>query len=282
MESIRTFLNQPWIGSTAGLIGVFVGILGIILYVRSRQRKRLCIQKYALRIIGRGDTEVSEDIEILYQSTVVHRLTKTTVVFWNAGTETIDGNDIVDRDPIRFVFSDESTILRAKIITRTRDVNEASIRLDQEGKNAALLDFEFLDPSDGVRIEFLHTDAKRFPTVNGTVKGVSQGIVDTGGALEDISGPALNMFMYSIVRRQTIILYAALGLGSVIAAAGVLPDAVYEYFGVSAPGEEDDPNALSERVGMIIAGMLYAALGGVVLWMGRRRYPKGLMEFRGQ
>lgn len=275
LQESFNFLNQGWVGSLIGFVGVVIGVLGIFSYKISKSRGRPTIQKHSLRIIGKEDTEVSEDLEILYKGTKVERLTKTTIVFWNDGTETINGSDVVNSDKISFCFSEGERILSSKIISLTREVNNASLIKDQEHGNIVSLAFDFFDPNDGVTIELLHTDKERYPSITGTIKGVPDGIYDAGRYIDDSTQLPIKPFDLIFKNRKRL-MYFALAIGLATFAVGLLPGSVYEYVDALVKTEPNKNGGFPERWFFIVFGGIYASMAAFVLWVGRRKYPKAL------
>ena len=275
MQELFAFLNQGWVGSLIGTIGIVLGVLGIFSYRISKSRSKPTIQKHSLRIIGKEDSEISADLEILYKGIKVERLTKTIIVFWNDGTETINGNDVVDSDKISFRFSEGESILSSKIIAFTREVNNASVIKDQKHEHIAGLTFEFFDPNDGVTIEFLHTDKERYPSITGTIKGVPDGICDAGRYIGESTQLSKTPFDLIFKNRKKL-MYFTLAAGLVTFAIGLLPSSVYEYVDSLMKPDLKETGGVPERWFFIIFGGIYAFMAVFVLWVGRRKYPKAL------
>lgn len=273
LQQLFDIFNQGWVGSLIGFVGIVIGILGIFSYRISKSSGKPTIQKYSLRIIGKEDTEVEDDIEILYKGTKVDRLTKTIIVFWNNGTETIDGKDVVPTDPITFSFSDGEKIISQKIVKSTREVNNPKVSTPVGADNSAVIEFDFLDPNDGFTIEFLHTDTKRYPNYSGTIKGVPSGIYDAGRVIAD-SMPTGKTPFGIIFKSRRKIMYLALIIGLVAFSIGFLPSSIYEY--VDSIVKPSGSSGAFERWFFIIFGATYSSLAAFVLWSGRRKYPRKL------
>lgn len=178
MDALLTFLNQGWVGT---LIGFIFTVIGVYSYKFSKSQGRPVLYKASALLIDKDDPEHGGDVEIRFKGEPIERLTKSIFTLWNDGTETIRREDVVESDKIRFVVSAGERILSAKILSVTREVNGASMILNMDHENLAILDFEFFDPNDGVTVEILHTDEKLFPVLMGTIKGIPRGIKEKGG-----------------------------------------------------------------------------------------------------
>lgn len=272
-QELFNFFNQGWVGSLIGILGAIIGAIGIFSYKFHRSRGKPSIQKYSLRIIGKEDIEVEEDIDILYKGNKVDRLSKTIIVFWNNGTETINGKDIVGTDPILFSFSNNEKILSQKIVKATRDVTKPRLASIVGQDNMANLAFDFLDPNDGFTIEFLHTDSARYPRVSGTIKGIPSGIYDAGRVVADNMQSGKTP-LDIIFKSRKKIMYMALITGIAAFIVGLLPTSFYQH--MDSIINENGKSETYERWLFIIFGVTYSLLAGFMLWTGRRKYPKEL------
>jgi hypothetical protein len=58
-------LNQGWVGSVIGLLGLIVGVAGLYLYFKSKIGPRLACQMRSLRLIAKEEQELPSDVQIL-------------------------------------------------------------------------------------------------------------------------------------------------------------------------------------------------------------------------
>ncbi len=93
----------------ADVIGIFVGIVGIILawvfYVRSKEEVRPCILIERTTLIGKSERLFPESVEIRYNNRSIPELSKVRITFWNAGKKTLNESDIAQSDPIAIRFA---------------------------------------------------------------------------------------------------------------------------------------------------------------------------------
>lgn len=157
MDLLREVLNPGWVSSLIGLLSLAAAV---IIYLASRVGARPVFQRRALRLIGRDDRALPNEVEIRFDGRPVERLTKTHIVFWNSGKVILRGSDIVDLDPLRCDFSDESQVLAVRVLKSSRPTNQFAAKIDSGKLNRILLAFDYLDPGDGVLLEILHTDKK--------------------------------------------------------------------------------------------------------------------------
>ena len=193
---------------------------------------------------------------VTFKGSVVERLTKTILIFWNNGTEVIDGKDIVASDPIEIAFYSGDNILSYRILKRTKDANKVIVDKSWLSDNALLLSLDYLDPNDGVVLEIIHDSEEKYPKITGTIKGLPKGFVDQGEVYENEATKIRK-------RRRMYSLTIAMGLAMLI--IGFVPSDI--FFTTKRPPS----SAL-----FIILGILYAGVPAFLLWFHRGKYPKQL------
>ncbi|WP_430468852.1 hypothetical protein [Vreelandella titanicae] len=275
MQDIFNFFNQGWVGSLIGLVGIMLGALGIFSYKISRSVAKPSYQKTSLLLIGREEDSLPEEVMVTYKGRPVERLTKTTLILWNNGTEVLDGKNIVETDPLIMAFLDGDSILSYKILKQTKDANKIHVEKNNENLSQLKIMFEYLNPNDGLILEILHDSEKRYPKITGSIKGVPKGFLDLGSVYEDkqakIKGPL------GIVLSKTRILFGvtvALGLGLML--FGLLPEGLRQVV-VKFPSDAESVKSIAEQpLFFIVLGGVYAAMPIYFLWSRRKKYPKNL------
>lgn len=261
IDLILGTLTKGWVGSIIGLLGLAAAV---ITYVLTRQRTLLVYRSTGDRLLGLTG-ELPPEITVQFHGQNIPRLTRSLVVIWNAGEKTISRADIALGDPLRIVLPDDSRILSSAVLRASRDVIQFTCEPDANTANEANIHFEFLDAGDGAVLEFLHTSEARHTAIRGTIRGLPKGIR---------SGPILGRRVIrgaiQIPRflSPRLIGWVAIGTGLVITATGLL-----------VPWTELEQSAEKEvRPDLVLAsaGFFYVALGLVLTWLTRRRYPKTL------
>ena len=262
MDFLFQILDRGWVGSTIELVGI---VAAVLLYRASLVKACPVYQRRALRLIGSDESALPPNIEIRFRNQVVERLTKTYIVFWNAGKVTLRGSDIVEDDPVRCEFAPDARVLEASVVKNSRPANKFSIVVDPKCPNCAVLSFDYLDTNDGATIEILHTDQQRYPALKGTVRGVPRGVLDRGRI-----APARRRDLPRYVLRWMPYIMLATGLLSVC--VGIfLPETKLTSLTTNDPAA-----AHSTRWPFIGVGGVYIALPAVYLWIARRRFPTKL------
>lgn len=271
-DSIFNFFNQGWVGSLIGLLGIVLGIVGIFSYKISKSAAKPAYQKTALRLLGREEDNLPEDVTVTYKGLEVQRLTKTTLVVWNNGTEVLDGDAIVERDPLRLEFEEGTNILSYKILKSNRETNEFTVRKCEDKENRLIVNFLYLDPNDGVTIEILHDSKARYPKFKGTIKGHPKCFEDLGGVvlidekISKVGGP-----IGLIYSNMKLFMSVAVFMGIAVVLFGTQPTFLLELLGKNTT---DSPQDI--RWELVIGGASYIILPIIVLLMTREKYPKSL------
>lgn len=164
--------------SHTDVIGVFVGIVGIVLacvfYFRSKEQVKPRIRIENTVLVGKSEHLFPESVEVRYNDEVVPVLCKVRITFWNAGRKTLNRSDVAENDPIAIKFSNpEARVLDIRSVTTTRDVTNA--KADLKG-NHIYLSFDFLDRDDGLALEAFYDSEDAGVVLGGTIKGLREGI----------------------------------------------------------------------------------------------------------
>ena len=170
MEEVTNWLLQNWLAIIAIIIGI---IISTYFYQRGKRTKGLTHTSGDIIIIS-PSAEPHENLKITWEGHNIPRVTKTTIAIWNSGTETVDGADLIDTDPLRIQVPSGITILRSVVIRRTRGVVAPQLAASI---HQVTVTFAFLDAKDGFSIELLHTGEPSTVQVVGTIKGIPRGVV---------------------------------------------------------------------------------------------------------
>jgi hypothetical protein len=172
-----------------GIAGVGVGVVGIVVAVVLARRRAMPVYQVIGNRVIRGLP--ADHITVQYNGQDVPQVTRTRITFWNAGKKTLDGADVVEGYPIRFLFSNEaSKVLDVSMLKVTNIENQFSAMSDD--KDAAVrFDFDYLDFKQGAVVEILHTDESWRVRSSGTIKGLPKGVVERRLPLR-LNEPSLN------------------------------------------------------------------------------------------
>jgi hypothetical protein len=253
--TVVQFLSLPWVGTTAGILGI---VAAFYFYRMSVRRPRLAFQVDEVTVVGGPAATFPEDVEIRFAGSAVPQVTATRITLWNSGNRTLRGNEIVSADPLRLEISETQVILRAEVVRITRTVNGVDTSPQSKVFHAINIEFDFLDPGDGATIEVFHSDAEGRLACQGTLRGLTKGVTFLGPAYwgKGIFGgfPEIpRIWIYGFILCAGI---ASLAVGLLLAYFSTLGPSA-SWFGV-------------------IGGLCYILIGGLPLWMRRRRFPIAL------
>ncbi len=260
-EALRV-LGLGWIG---GLLGIGGLIFGYVTYVRSRRRTKMAYVHLGEHLLGSASDTLPPLIDVLYDGIAIPRLTKTLVIIWNNGENTIASADIVDKDPLRLQVGTDGEILSVSLLKKSRAVNDVQIAYEESASaNEAMLTFDFLDANDGVVVEILHTSTDRKPRISGTLRGLPRGFTNLGQFTRPKPQKKVRKERVSkAVFAVTTILFVAAGFWT----------AIYD-------SQLPTPD-ISARLTTGSSALIGALAGVICMWAltaftSRRRYPKSL------
>lgn len=148
--------------------------LAIFLYFKALPQPKISYELTETSIVGGKNPAFEQDIEIRFKGHAVDRVTITNLMIWNSGNTTVDGNQILPQDPLRFDVGQPNKILRAEITGETRKINGAKVVVTTE--NSLAIKFDYLDRNDGLNIEITHSCAPGLIRPIGTIKGIPSGL----------------------------------------------------------------------------------------------------------
>ncbi len=269
MQTVFNFFNQGWVGSLIGIVGAILGVIGIFSYKISKSSAKPAYQKSSLRLIGRDEDNLPNEVTVSFQGKEVDRLTKTTLIIWNNGTEVLDGTNVITSDPISISFNETDNILSYKILKSTKKVNNIQITKNIANTHQLILNFDYLDPEDGFILEILHDSELRTPKITGTIKGIPHGIIDLGNVNFQQKQTKQYSKIRTIFNHPKLIFFVTLLMGISIITFGLLP---IEY------RQTVDGLFLASNhpLMFIIFGSIYTLVPLIGLLLGRKKYPKAL------
>ena len=260
IDSALNFLDQGRVGLLVGLVVAFVT------YLLTRQRTSLGYVHLGEHLLGSASDALPTGIVVQYEGISVPRLTKSVIIIWNNGENTLSGADIVDKDPLRFNVGADGRILSTSVLKVNREVNDFRVvTAPGEATSEAVFTFDFLDAKDGAVVEILHTSTNRKPSAKGTLRGLPRGVRNLGQFTrpkppkKKKSGP---LAVLASVVLSPIVLACA---GFAMAVYGPHPLFLAEI----ASNE-------SYRDGFMGGLGGFCAMWATNSWATRRRYPKSL------
>ncbi|WP_146618927.1 hypothetical protein [Rhodoplanes elegans] len=164
----------------ASLIGgaILSWITALYYFKKGQSKKLLCYSIVSYSFLGRNRREF-EGLTVSYKDNKIQDPVKYTIFVWNCGNVTIDGKEISRSDPVGFEYNN-AEILEIAPARPTRSSISPKISLEAR-KSCFFLDFDFLDPDDGIAIELIvnrNSANSAPPKIRGTVKGLNRAPVN--------------------------------------------------------------------------------------------------------
>ena len=249
-EEVQIALSPGWVGAAVGLIlTIASSSLSVYLYFRQRQLSRLTIWAAETFAINALDGPAAlPDLSIRYRDRVVPNVAGSAIAFWNSGTSTLAGSQIVDSDPLRIEIMEGREILDVHIEASKRNVIGASVDI-AECRAKAIVKFDFLDPKDAFIVRMIYVGTPDdFCWVHGTLRGLP-------------AGPQIYNNIRKIPQRQTILL--------ALASALTLTGTIYLILGPSPTEKAREAGILMS----VIVAILFLIVGIIVWIFGERKVP---------
>ena len=261
MQDFLDLLRQPWISTLTGIVGLAAGLL---FYMRSVRSPRPSFQKSALRILRSSEGYLPPEVNVFFRNERIERLTRTTLVLWNHGTDVLYGDRIAENDPLKICFNRGDEILNCTIV-KTKEANDLRVVKSSDEPHQLLVSFSYLDPGDGASIELLHTSEDRYPRICGSIMGLPRGFEDLGAIRTAEALAARGSASWALIRIRRFTNGAVLVMGLIMTGMGFVPLEIRENYSDPLPGWI-----------LIVGGLLYMALPAGQMFLKRRRHPRAL------
>lgn len=174
LDYINSYATNQWFGFVIGIVGILIGLISVLIAIHERKVKLPSYSIYRKNIFTNMLENKNEPLAIFYADKRIESLTVTKILFWNAGSNTIDNNDIANADPLMVHVKGGYEILDPPKILQDNPANRFKFYL-AEDQSSITLSFDFLDKGDGAVIQFFHTGNETTDIeVSGKIKGVDK------------------------------------------------------------------------------------------------------------
>ena len=165
---------------TLSNISAVVGILGFIFtflfHKWSRAKKSIHYFYEKVRLLGKGETALPEEVRIYYDRHEISELSKLNIIVWNSGNTLIEDRDVADGYPLEARLEGKFQILKPSIIAYSHPSNKTNIEIDLSDYEAVVMRFDYLEPKQGFNLEILYTGSIESVKMNGIIKGMPKGL----------------------------------------------------------------------------------------------------------
>lgn len=159
MEAIQNIISDPnlapWLSISGLALAVLSVVLAIYFFLKSRKFKQpFCV--ISNRNVIDSSISRTPGLSVKYNGEKVNHLSVSTVVFWNAGRETIRGEDIPQNTPFEITTKNGALIYRVENKFNKRDANSFESAVSEDKKKISL-SFDFFDQNDGFVLDVVHS-----------------------------------------------------------------------------------------------------------------------------
>jgi len=127
----------------------------LIVALKSLRRKRPSWAVRGSTLIRRGHPGLP-DLKILHRDQEVKNVTVSRILFWNRGTETIVRQNIPEHGQLTIRAKEGVNLLNVEVLQDTSGGRQFE-HSEDDAREASKLDFEYLEPNQGVVLQVEHT-----------------------------------------------------------------------------------------------------------------------------
>ncbi|MGF1516179.1 MAG: hypothetical protein ACFCVB_00020 [Nodosilinea sp.] len=151
---------MPALNFMAAILGIFAFPLTIYFYFKPRPVSKKILYGSKSIVLLPSPPRLT-DLQITYRGEEIESLYMTRIVLWNAGDDVIKGrDDFYPEDRLRIAFEKPSLNIEAKILYISDGRKRVRPNYYPHEKNShpegILIDFDFLDPGQGLAIQVMH------------------------------------------------------------------------------------------------------------------------------
>lgn len=262
------FLNQGWVGI---LIGSLFSLAS--LYYGFRRAVPKATIEASHELTWGNSPKLPSGFELTFQGQKIPTISRGILRIWNSGNETLGGELVPSHDRLRIEIPDGKFLLVATT-KETNPVNKFTIKIDAQDPKVAILEFDFLDPTDGAVVAFLHSSKQAVPKIKGTIKGHKLKLVAEIVRNKKKTAPEFVKKFRQFMPIFIIFMGIAFMTFAVLSQETVMD---FQNFlrSIFRPVDKDVV-AIAQKITYGISGFIYIGLGAFVLWKRKRKHPKSL------
>ena len=154
MPSIESLVQNPWFQFSGFAVGVIGVVIALVTWLLSRRYKRLYFLVRSFNLVDKSRSTVPS-LSVQFGGRTVAALTISKIAIWNSGKEAIRDVDIPSREKLRITPKEGVEILESSIIQVSSE--SCNCRLGEYSNSSQTIQFDFLDPNDGIVLHVAHT-----------------------------------------------------------------------------------------------------------------------------
>jgi LPXTG-motif cell wall-anchored protein len=262
------FLNQGWVGIVIGSLFSLAS-----LYYGFRRAAPKATIEASHELTWGSSPKLPSGFELTFRGQKIPTISRGISRIWNSGNETLGGELVPAHDQLRIEIPDGEFLLVATL-KETNPVNKFTIKIDPKNPKVAFLAFDFLDPTDGVVVAFLHSSMQAVPKIKGTIKGhklklVAEIVRNKKKKVPQLIQKLRRFFpIFAILVGLTFTIFSLLPQETVLS--------FEDFVKSTARPIKKDVFAVTQNIAYGVVGISYMALGGLALWKRKKKHPKNL------
>lgn len=186
----------------------FAVFVAFLFYLKGKKTKNISYHLQSTEIVNQGRS-LFPDLQIKWKDKDIEKnLTITSCTLWHSGNETINLSDMAEREPLSIISNNEDTIILQSVIQKqNKSANNFSIVRHEDNKSD-MLNFDYIDRNNGIKVQVLHTGNSEHIELNGTIKGGK--INNTNKWLSKKILSSRKIFFYSFIAFLLLIIFQAI------------------------------------------------------------------------
>lgn len=171
MNWFSSLPSSPIVALVLLVLAVASIVLAVILFIKGRRVKALSWAISTTNVIG-PDTPPLPELSIHYAHEAVGSLSLSSVSIWNAGTESISGNEISPAMPLALITNSQEVRILDCTVTLASN-KAAGITTQHKDHEHVDICFHYLNTGDGCVMRVIHTGTTSDDlTVSGGIQGM--------------------------------------------------------------------------------------------------------------
>lgn len=163
---VTGLMNNPYAWLFLAFCTIAAFVFAIYTWIVGKKKKEFSYFSNSYKIIQKGKSSIPQ-LQLTYENRNIEDLSITKYAIWNSGNEVINTNDIVSEKPLKITASSDAVILNTEVIAESEETNKFII--DKQQENFSTINFDYVDPRDGVVIQIIHTG--EYLEFDGKIKG---------------------------------------------------------------------------------------------------------------
>ena len=165
---LEKLMNSPVAWTILAIIAVVSFIYAIVCQQKNKEKKELSYARNSNSLILKKKSQF-EKLSVSYDGQLIEDLCVSKYVIWNSGNKTLNDSDIVTTKEITIKTINNNTILDSEVVSCSENTNNFVI--EHVNNHAIKINFDYVDPKDGVVVQIIHTGTREDIKILCKIKG---------------------------------------------------------------------------------------------------------------